>query len=74
LFCFSGLEAQLLGIVVKKESPELEKQKDDLVLKIAAGKKKLVELEDEILRYELPSSAAVVFGGGFWPLFPAASM
>lgn len=45
-----GLEAQLLGIVVKKESPELEKQKDDLVLKIAAGKKKLVELEDEILR------------------------
>mgnify|MGYP001793178035 CR=1 len=45
------MEAQLLGIVVKKESPELEKQKDDLVLKIAAGKKKLVELEDEILRY-----------------------
>ena len=45
-----GLEAQLLGIVVKKESPELEKQKDDLVLKIAAGKKKLVELEDKILR------------------------
>lgn len=45
-----GLEAQLLGIVVKKESPELEKQKDDLVLRIAAGRKRLVELEDEILR------------------------
>ncbi|XP_014680873.1 PREDICTED: dynein heavy chain 2, axonemal-like [Priapulus caudatus] len=45
-----GLEAQLLGIVVRKERPELEEQKDSLVINIAAGKKKLVELEDEILR------------------------
>ena len=45
-----GLEAQLLGIVVRKERPELEEQKDSLVMNIAAGKKKLAELEDEILR------------------------
>ncbi|KAK1331639.1 hypothetical protein QTO34_009597 [Cnephaeus nilssonii] len=45
-----GLEAQLLGIVVRKERPELEEQKDSLVINIAAGKKKLKELEDEILR------------------------
>ncbi|XP_032872211.1 dynein heavy chain 2, axonemal [Amblyraja radiata] len=45
-----GLEAQLLGIVVRKERPELEEQKDTLVINIAAGKKKLKELEDEILR------------------------
>ncbi|XP_046574741.1 LOW QUALITY PROTEIN: dynein axonemal heavy chain 2-like [Haliotis rubra] len=45
-----GLEAQLLGIVVRKERPELEEQKDTLVRSIAAGKKKLVECEDEILR------------------------
>lgn len=45
-----GLEAQLLGIVVRNERPELEEQKDSLVLSIAAGKKKLVELEDQILR------------------------
>lgn len=45
-----GLEAQLLGIVVRKERPDLEEQKDSLVRSIAAGKKKLVELEDEILR------------------------
>ena len=45
-----GLEAQLLGIVVRKERPELEEQKDYLVVNIAAGKKKLQELEDEILR------------------------
>nr|XP_055113102.1 dynein axonemal heavy chain 2 isoform X1 [Symphalangus syndactylus] len=45
-----GLEAQLLGIVVRKERPELEEQKDSLVINIAAGKRKLKELENEILR------------------------
>lgn len=50
--CFQGLEAQLLGIVVRKERPELEEQKDSLVLNIAAGKRKLKELEDEILRWD----------------------
>ncbi|XP_056602033.1 dynein axonemal heavy chain 2 isoform X3 [Triplophysa dalaica] len=45
-----GLEAQLLGIVVRKERPELEEQKDSLVINIASGRRKLQELEDEILR------------------------
>ena len=45
-----GLEAQLLGIVVQKEQPTLERQKADLTLRVAAGKQKLVDLEDEILR------------------------
>ncbi|KAK1153304.1 dynein heavy chain 2, axonemal [Acipenser oxyrinchus oxyrinchus] len=45
-----GLEAQLLGNVVRKERPELEEQKDTLVINIASGKNKLQELEDEILR------------------------
>ncbi|XP_075914114.1 dynein axonemal heavy chain 2-like [Petromyzon marinus] len=45
-----GLEAQLLAIVVRREKPDLEEQKDSLVLAIAAGKSKLQELEDEILR------------------------
>ncbi|KAJ7313213.1 hypothetical protein JRQ81_004492 [Phrynocephalus forsythii] len=43
-------QAQLLGIVVRRERPELEEQKDHLVLNIAAGKRKLKDLEDEILR------------------------
>lgn len=52
LFCvYQGLEAQLLGIVVRKERPELEEQKDSLVINIASGKRKLQELEDEILRW-----------------------
>ena len=46
----SGLEQQLLGIVVRKERPELEEQKDALVTNIAAGKLKLIELEDAVLR------------------------
>ena len=49
----TGLEAQLLGIVVRKERPELEEQKDRLVVNIAEGKKKLADLEDEILRFHI---------------------
>ncbi|KAJ4429792.1 Dynein heavy chain 2, axonemal [Periplaneta americana] len=53
-----GLEAQLLGIVVRKERPQLEEQKDNLVLTIAAGKRQLLNLEDELLRllYETKGS------------------
>jgi dynein heavy chain len=45
-----GLESQLLGIVVREEKPELEADKDKLVRGIAAGKKKLLELEDQLLK------------------------
>ncbi|XP_071580099.1 dynein axonemal heavy chain 2 [Temnothorax nylanderi] len=44
-----GLEAQLLAIVVRKEKPQLEEQKDNLVLAIASDKRTLKELEDKIL-------------------------
>ncbi|WIA13292.1 hypothetical protein OEZ85_006876 [Tetradesmus obliquus] len=45
----SGLEAQLLNTVVKCERPDLDKQKNDLVVKVAAGKRTQLELEDSIL-------------------------
>ncbi|KAG8236114.1 hypothetical protein J437_LFUL000477 [Ladona fulva] len=45
-----GLEAQLLSVVVGKERPDLEEEKDSLVTNIAAGWKLLKNLEDEILR------------------------
>lgn len=45
-----GLEAQLLGIVVRKERPQLEEQKDTLVTTIAKGKRTLIDLENELLR------------------------
>ena len=44
-----GLEDQLLGIVVKRERPDLEEQKNTAVVSVAAAKKKLIELEDTIL-------------------------
>lgn len=52
--CVQGLEAQLLGTVVREERPDLEEQKDNLVISIAAGRKHLQELEDEILRLNIP--------------------
>lgn len=45
-----GLEAQLLGIVVRKERPQLEEQKDNLVTTIAKGRRTLMDLENELLR------------------------
>lgn len=45
-----GLEAQLLGIVVRKERPQLEEQKDTLVMTIAKGRRTLIDLENELLR------------------------
>merc|ERR1719191_889376 len=45
-----GLTNQLLGVVVMKEEPRLEEQKNELVVQVAKGKNRLVELENEILR------------------------
>jgi dynein heavy chain len=44
-----GLEDQLLGIVAAKEKPELEEKKNELIIESAKNKKKLKEIEDQIL-------------------------
>ena len=44
-----GLEDQLLGIVVRKEKPDLEEQKTNLITSVSNAKVRLVQLEDEIL-------------------------
>ncbi|XP_068019795.1 dynein axonemal heavy chain 12 isoform X1 [Melanerpes formicivorus] len=44
-----GLEDQLLGIVVAKERPALEEERNTLILQSAANKKHLKELEGKIL-------------------------
>ncbi len=46
---FEGLKDQLLGDVVKYEMPEIEKKKDEVVVKISEGKKQLKEAQDNIL-------------------------
>ena len=44
-----GLQDQLLGIVVSQERPDLEKQKNELILESANNKRLLKEIEDKIL-------------------------
>ena len=44
-----GLQDQLLGVVVAKERPELEQQKNQLIIEGAENKRKLKEIEDKIL-------------------------
>lgn len=45
-----GLEDQLLGIVVAKERPDLQKKREYLIVQGAANKKALKQVEDNILR------------------------
>lgn len=44
-----GLQDQLLGIVTRKEKPDLEAFRDQLILQSAINKKQLKEIEDKIL-------------------------
>lgn len=44
-----GLNDQLLGYVVQKERPELEKAKEGLIIENAKNKKLLKEIEDKVL-------------------------
>jgi len=44
-----GLEDQLLGIVVAKERPELEEERNLMIVQSASNKKQLKEIEDQIL-------------------------
>jgi dynein heavy chain, axonemal len=46
----TGLEDQLLGIVVAQERPDLERQKNQLIIQGAENKRKLKEVEDQILQ------------------------
>ena len=46
----TGLEEQMLAIVVVMEAPDVEKKKGDIVKTNAADKKKLQEIEDVILK------------------------
>jgi len=47
---FEGLEEQLLGDVVVKEKPEVEAQRDKIVIQMAADKKTLKNIENTILK------------------------
>jgi len=56
----SGLEDQLLGIVVQKERPDLQQAKEQLVIQNAKMKNELKGIEDEILRLLASSSGDIL--------------
>lgn len=47
---FEGLEEQLLGDVVIKEKPEVEKMRDEIVIQMANDQKTLKNIENTILK------------------------
>lgn len=44
MITYEGLNDQLLGILVKKERPDLEEEKERLILEGASNKKQLFEI------------------------------
>lgn len=54
-----GLSDQLLGVTVAQERPDLEEQRQKLVVESAENKRKLKDIEDKILKVHLspPSSS-----------------
>jgi len=50
MITLEGLQDQLLGIVVARERPDLEKTKNKLIIESADNKRKLKEIEDDILK------------------------
>jgi len=56
----SGLEDQMLGVVVAKEAPDVEQKKNALVISNARMKKQLQEIEDNILKLLSESSGDIL--------------
>lgn len=50
MITYEGLNDQLLGILVKKERPELEHEKEKLIIESADNKRQLFEIEEKILQ------------------------
>jgi dynein heavy chain len=50
MITYEGLTDQLLGILVAREKPDLEAEKEKLVVNGAKNKNKLEEIEDQILK------------------------
>ncbi|KAL7403678.1 hypothetical protein ABVT39_003711 [Epinephelus coioides] len=56
----SGLEDQLLSDVVRLESPHLEEQRNELILRINADRNQLKDIEDRILKLLFTSEGNIL--------------
>lgn len=57
---FEGLQDQLLGEVMKHERPEIERQRDEVVVSIATSKKRLEESQNKILELLAVSTGMIL--------------
>jgi len=57
---FEGLQDQLLGDVVKQERPEVEKQRDEIVVTVASLNKSLKDLQEKILELLAASKGMIL--------------
>ena len=64
MITLEGLEDQLLGIVVAKERPEVEEERQQLILASAANQKKLKEVEVRILETLTKAGAKILEDAG----------
>lgn len=69
-----GLEDQLLGIAVAKERPDLEDEKNKLIIQGAENKRKLKEIEDEILRVLSTSEGNILEDEGAVDILQSSKM
>ncbi|CAF1010390.1 unnamed protein product [Adineta steineri] len=60
MITFEGLQDQILGIVVARERPELEEEKNSLIIQGAENKRMLKEIEDKILEVLSSSSGNIL--------------
>ena len=63
-----GLSDQLLNVTVRHERPDLEEQKEQLVIEMSDNKAQLAKLEDTLL-YELSNASGVLLA---WNPIPSA--
>jgi dynein heavy chain len=49
MITYEGLNDQLLGLLVKQEKPQLEREKERLIIESAENKKSLTDIENQIL-------------------------
>jgi len=64
MITLEGLEDQLLGIVVARERPEVEEERQQLILASAANQKKLKEVEIRILETLTKAGAKILEDAG----------
>ena len=60
LYCYAGLEDQILSDVVSLERPDLEEQRNQLIVRINADKNQLNAIEDKILKLLFESEGNIL--------------